>query len=161
MADAFEPYEDMDVHDEFIDEELFSEFIARMPQVCVDLILETDDGILIAKRDIEPAVWFWPGGRLYKGEQLEAAAHRIAREELGIEICIQDQYGPYTHLWKDSSVRSSPSRHTVNPVYHVTPAQREYEICLDEQHSDYRFITEVEPGLHQYVRLYLEDNNLV
>jgi colanic acid biosynthesis protein WcaH len=151
----------MEVHDEFIPEDLFSEFIARMPQICIDLILETDDGILIAKREVDPPVWFWLGDRLYKGERLEEAAHRIAQEELNIEIRIQDQYGPHTHLWENSAVKGSPSRHTVNPDYHITPAEQDYEINLDEQHSECRFLTQMESDLHEYVRLYLEDNDLL
>ena len=161
MTDSFKPYEEMDVHDEFVDEDLFSEFISKMPQVCVDLVLETDEGILLAKRTNDPAVWFWPGSRLYKGEQFEEAAHRIAQEELGIEIRIQDQYGPYAHFWEESAVKGAPSRHTVNPVFHVTPASDNYEITLDEQHSDYRFVAGVESDLHEYVRLYIEDNDLL
>lgn len=156
-----EPYDEMEIHDELIPEELFSEFISRMPQICVELVVETDDGILLTKRDIEPQVWFWPGSRLCKGEQLRDAAHRIAREELGIAIDIRDQFGPYTHFWEHSPVSGSPSRHTVNSVYHVTPANETYEITLDEQHSGYRFLTEIEPDLHEYVQLYLRDNNLL
>ncbi|ELZ47212.1 ADP-ribose pyrophosphatase, partial [Halorubrum coriense DSM 10284] len=57
----------MDVHDERVPEKLFSQFVERMPQACVELIVESTEGILVAKRDIEPSVWFWPGGRLYKG----------------------------------------------------------------------------------------------
>lgn len=161
MTESFDPYDDMPVHDEYLSEDVFSDFLAQMPQVCVELILETADGILLAKRDIDPPVWFWPGSRLYKGERLEDAAHRVGREELGIEIQIQDRYGPYAHFWENSSVQHSPSRHTVNLVYHATPANEHYEIELDEQHSAYRFLTAVESDVHEYVRLYLEDNDLL
>lgn len=161
MSDAFEPYDAMAIDDEWVPEELFSEFIARMPQICVDLIVETEEGILLAKRDIHPPVWFWPGSRLYKGERLREAAHRIADEELGIEVDIVDQYGPYAHFWADRSVQGSPSRHTVNPVFHVEPADEDYEITLDEQHSEYRYLTELESDLHEYVRRYIEDNDLL
>lgn len=161
MSDTVKPYEEMNVYDDFIAEDMFSDFIARMPQICVELVVETDDGILLAKRDIAPRVWFWPGSRLYKGERLRDAAHRIAQEELGIEVCIRDQFGPYAHFWENSTVKGSPSRHTVNSVYHVTPANNDYEITLDDQHSAYRFVTEIEPDLHEYVRLYLRDNNLL
>jgi colanic acid biosynthesis protein WcaH len=92
---------------------------------------------------------------------LTQAAHRIAGEELGIDINIVDQYGPYAHFWENSSIEGSPSRHTVNPVFHVIPTGDEYNIELDEQHSEYRFITETDPHLHEYVRLYLEDNSLL
>ena len=151
----------MDVHDAHIPEELFSQFTARMPQVCVELIVESKEGILVAKRDIEPSVWFWPGGRLYKGEELDDAAHRIADEELGIEVRITDRYGPYAHLWEESATEGSPSRHTVNTVFHVEPVREEYDITLDDQHTDYRFLTAVEDDLHEYVRLYLTDNDLL
>jgi colanic acid biosynthesis protein WcaH len=132
-----------------------------MPQVCVDVMLETDAGFLIAKRDIEPRLWFWPGSRLYKGERLEDAAHRVAREELGIDVEIVDQYGPYAHFWAESTAAGSPSRHTVNPVFHVVPAAEDVAIELDDQHSDYRYVSELEPDLHEYVELYLADNELV
>jgi len=80
---------------------------------------------------------------------------------LSIDITIRDQYGPYAHFWEGSAVDGSPSRHTVNPVFHVTPANDDYDVELDEQHTDYRFVTQLEPDLHQYVRLYLQDNDLL
>lgn len=161
MSDASDPYREMAIHDEHIPEELFSAFVARLPQVCVELILETSEGILLAKRAAAPRVWFWPGGRLYKGERLDDAAHRIARAELGIDVHLRDRYGPYAHFWAASAVEGSPSRHTVNIVYHVTPAADDVEITLDEQHTAYRFLTELEPGLHPYVRRYLDDHELL
>jgi len=161
MPDSFEPYDDMPVHDDHVPQDLFAEFIERMPQVCVEIILETREGYLLAKRDITPPGWFWPGSRLYKGEKLTDAAHRIAAEELGIKVTIQDRYGPYAHFWQTSSIEGSPSRHTVNTVLHVTPARDEYEIHLDDQHTDYRFVTALEPDMHPYVRQYLESNDLV
>jgi len=161
MPDSFAPYDDMPVHGDYIPEDIFAEFIKHMPQVCVEIILETQQGYLLAKRDITPPVWFWPGSRLYKGETLPDAAHRIAAEELGIEITIEDQYGPYAHFWEESSIEGSPSRHTVTPVFHVTPTNDAYDIQLNDQHTDYRFITELEPDMHPYVRQYLTDNNLV
>lgn len=161
MPDSTAPYREMPVHDEFVPEDLFSEFMTRMPQVCVDLLFETDEGILLTKRTAYPRVWFWPGSRLYKGERLEAAAHRIAREELGVEVRILNQYGPYEHFWHNSGVEGSPSRHTVTPAFHVEPANDEFDITLDDQHDEYRFITELEDGLHEYVTQYLEDTNLL
>lgn len=156
-----EPFTEMEVHDDYIPERLFTDFISRMPQVCVELIVDTDRGILLAKRNQHPEVWFWPGGRVYKGETLVNAAYRVAETELGISIVIQDQYGPYEHFWEHSGIEESPSRHTVNSVFHVTPQNESYEITLDDQHADYRFITEITPDLHDYVQLYLRDNNLL
>ena len=148
---------------QWIPEELFAEFVATMPQVCVELFLEHDGGVLLAKRANEPASgeWFWPGGRLYKGERLEAAVHRVAAEELGVEIEIVGQPGVYEHFWEMSAVSGSPSRHTVNVVYRARFAEADWQIDLDDQHDDFRFIDELEPELHEYVQQYLEDSDVV
>jgi colanic acid biosynthesis protein WcaH len=151
----------MDVHDAHIPEDLFGEFTARMPQVCVEVVLETAEGVLVAKRENDPQVWFWPGGRLYKGERLDAAARRIADEELGIAVDLRERLGVYEHFWEEEDLDGSSTRHTVNVVFLARPETDGYEIELDEQHSAYRFLTEVEPGLHEYVRRYLRENDLV
>jgi colanic acid biosynthesis protein WcaH len=153
----------MEIHDEYVPEDLFAEFTARMPQVCVEVVLDTEAGILLAKRTNKPAKgeWFWPGGRLYKGEKLESAAHRVAREELGIDVAIEERLGVYAHFWETSAVAGEASRHTVNVVFRVTPGEPEFEIVLDEQHEAYRFLSERGSELHEYVQRYIDDNGLL
>ena len=148
---------------EWLPEDRYAEFVAAMPQVCVEVFLETDRGVLVAKRANEPArgEWFWPGGRLYKGERLEEAAHRVAAEELGIEVELVGRLGVYEHFWETSAEPGSPSRHTVNVVFRAVPAADEPEIELDDQHAAYRFVDEIEPELHEYVRRYLADSGTV
>lgn len=74
----------MKIHDEHVSADLFSEFVAHMPQVCVEVVVERDGGVLLAKRANEPAQeeWFWPGGRLLKGEKLDDAVNRIVRKTM-------------------------------------------------------------------------------
>jgi colanic acid biosynthesis protein WcaH len=151
------------VHDEHIPDDLFAEFTAQMPECCVEVVFQHEDSVLLARRTNKPVrnEWFWPGGRLYKGEELTAAAKRIAREELGVSVEVQEQLGVYSHFWETSAVKDGQSRHTVNIPFRVTPVANDIEITLDDQHDDYRFITEPEPDLHKYVRLYLVDNDLL
>jgi colanic acid biosynthesis protein WcaH len=153
----------MDVHDEYVPDELFAEFTARMPEVCVEVLLDTAKGVLLAKRTNRPArgEWFWPGGRLYKGERLESAARRIAREELGLEVTVEERLGVYAHFWEGSAVAGNASRHTVNVTFRVKPADPEFSVELDGQHEAYRFLSEPESGLHEYVERYIEDNDLL
>jgi colanic acid biosynthesis protein WcaH len=153
----------MDVHDEHIPDDLFAEFTARMPECCVEVVLQHEGGVLLARRTNEPVKdeWFWPGGRLYKGEALTGAAERIAHEELGLEVEVHEHLGVYSHFWERSAVQGRKSRHTVNIPFRVTPMTEDFEITLDDQHDDYRFITNVEPDLHEYVRQYLIDNDLL
>lgn len=149
----------MEVHDEWIPVEEFSAFIEAMPQVCVELFVEYDDGVLLTKRTNEPAKgeWFWPGGRLFKGERPEAAARRIAADELGIDININELLGVYNQFWETSDLPGSPSRHTVNFVYRAHSSAGVVDIELDEQHEDWCIIRSPDPTLHDYVRQYLED----
>lgn len=151
----------MDVHSTHIPSEEFARFIAQMPQVCVEVVLRTPKGVLLGKRTNEPArgEWFWPGGRLYKGEKLEEAAHRIAAEELGVEIEIVNRLGVHSHFWERSSLPGAPSRHTVNVVFLVEPANGR-SIELNDEHSTSRFVEGIEDDFHEYVRLYFDEYDL-
>lgn len=151
----------MDVHDEYIPEDQFESFTARLPECCVEVVLEVDGAVLVAKRANEPAKgeWFWPGGRLRKGEILDKAAHRVANEELDIDVTLVRQLGVYSHFWETSAVGAGPSRHTVNVVFHARPVGPSPSITLDDQHEDYRFLSSIESDLHTYVQTYLEDGD--
>lgn len=153
----------MDVDDEYIPEDVFADCLGRMPQPCVDLVVEMDGGILLAKRTNDPASgeWFWPGGRLYRGEPLPDAVFRVADEELGIDVEIVEQLGTHSHFWETSSIEGLDARHTVPVVYHVRPVQSDPEIRLDEQHSEYTILSEHDPSLHEYVHLYLAEYDLL
>ena len=56
----------------------------------MDIIIKTPQGVALTLRDIEPYKDFWhiPGGTVYYGETIEAAAQRVAREELGVEVAV-------------------------------------------------------------------------
>lgn len=152
----------MQVHDEYIEDETFSEFVRHMPQCCVEIVVQTDDGVLLAKRTNQPVKdeWFWPGSRLHKGESLKQAAHRIADEELGLDIEILDELGVTEHRWETSAEAGGPSRHTVNIVFLVEPASQPYTIELDDQHTDTKFVTSVDESYQEYVQHYLQKFDL-
>lgn len=153
----------MEIHREYLPEEQYTEFLANMPEICVEVVLQHREAVLLARREIEPAKgeWFWPGSRLYKGERTRQAAHRVAREELGIEIELTDLFGVYSHFWDRSAQSPDVSRHTVNVVYRARPVEDEHRIKLDGQHDEYRWLDELEPDLHEYVRTYVEDGDLL
>ena len=147
----------MDLQDEFIPEETFATCLNNVPQPCVDLVVEYDGGILLTRRQKEPAKgeWFWPGSRLYKGERLDDAAVRVASEELGLDAVTVDRLGVSEHFWDVSSVAGVDTRHTVPVVYRVTPDAGQ-SITLNEQHDDYRVVTAPPEGANRYVREYFE-----
>lgn len=149
----------MQVHDDPIPAETFATIQRHVPEACVELFVEHDGGVLLAKRTKEPArgEWFWPGNRLYKGEALDDAARRVARAELGLEVELTGRLGVYSHCWETSSVPGVDTRHTVNVVFRARPASDDFDVALDDQHEAYRFVGAIEPDLHRYVRDYLVD----
>jgi len=152
----------MDVRDDWIPEDVFAACLERLPQVCVEVVLTHDGGVLLARRTNPPAAgeWFWPGSRLYKGERLEPAARRVAREELGVAVAVERRLGVQEHFWETASPAGAGSRHTVNVVYEVSQTGA-LDVSLDDQHDDWRLVREPEQGLHEYVTRYLAEYDLL
>lgn len=149
----------METHDEQITEELFAEFLSRLPQVSVELFLETERGVLLVRRVNEPAKdkWFWPGTRLYKGERFEEAVRRLAKEELDISVNVKNNLGTYEHFWKTGVFEEVDNTHTVNVVFRAEPAEPISEVNLDSQHDEIKFVTDPSPQFHEHVNKYLCD----
>ncbi|MEF8775282.1 MAG: NUDIX domain-containing protein [Haloarculaceae archaeon] len=142
---------------DWIPETAFATCLRNAPQVCVDLVVAHDGGVLLARRRNEPAAgeWFWPGGRLRKGERFREAARRIASDELGLAVTVDEQLGASEHFWDTTSVSGVESRHTVPVVYRIEP-RADLDVTLDDQHDDWRLLRTRESGLHQYVQAYLD-----
>ncbi|MDS0282305.1 NUDIX domain-containing protein [Haloarcula onubensis] len=152
----------MRVQDEFVPPETFATCLNHAPQPCVDLVVEYDGGILLTRRQKEPAngEWFWPGSRLLRGERLDDAAVRVARDELGLDPVTVERLGVSEHFWEASAVDGVEDRHTVPVIYRVRP-EGEQAITLDHQHDDYRVVTAPPEGANRYVTEYFERFDLV
>ncbi|MDD2732957.1 MAG: NUDIX hydrolase [Desulfuromonadaceae bacterium] len=81
------------------------------PVPAVDIIIETDYGIVLIERRNEPFGWALPGGFVDYGESLEAAAFREAREETSLEISDLRLLGCYSDPGRDKRM------HTISTVY--------------------------------------------
>ncbi|VEU37370.1 unnamed protein product [Pseudo-nitzschia multistriata] len=82
----------------FLPEELYGNLVRDCIVFCVDIVLvRTSEGgkkeCLLVKRSSEPVkgAWWWPGGRMLKGETFFDAAERKARQETGLSdvTCVQ------------------------------------------------------------------------
>lgn len=69
------------------------------PKVAVGAICRSGEGIVMLRRGIEPALgkWVFPGGYVDRGETLETAARREAREEVHAEIRLTRLLNVYSY----------------------------------------------------------------
>jgi GDP-mannose mannosyl hydrolase len=134
---------------EWLAAEDFAAIIRLTPLVSLDLIVRTPDGrVLVVRRKHEPAkgALFVPGSRVTKNESLAAAFQRIAREELGLELFIQDArlLGVFEHMYPTNRLeRAGFGTHYVVLGYEVTLPQMPATLPHD-QHGEYFWMTATE-----------------
>jgi ADP-ribose pyrophosphatase YjhB (NUDIX family) len=69
------------------------------PKLAVAVLIARDGTILLGKRGPgtrEPGKWSFPAGFVERGERVEAAAAREAREETGLEVTIGELIGLFS-----------------------------------------------------------------
>jgi 8-oxo-dGTP diphosphatase len=85
------------------------------PKLAVAVLIARDGRILLGKRGPgarEPGKWSFPAGFVERGETVERAAAREAREETGLDVVVGDLVGLY----------SSDGETVVLAVYEATSA---------------------------------------
>ncbi|MFB6143136.1 MAG: GDP-mannose mannosyl hydrolase [Halorientalis sp.] len=135
--------------------------VRSVPIVSVDLVVETDGGVVLGERTNEPAKgeWFVPGGRVHKGERLADAVQRVARAELGTGVTVRERLGVYEHLYDTAALDGVDGKHYVPVGYHVRPDGTVR--AADDQHAALEtFETPVTRDLHPYTAAYLRDAGL-
>lgn len=113
----------------YIEPILFEKICQSIPILCVDGIVTLDRKILLLKRKNEPAKgeWWVPGGRVKKNETLDEAIVRKIKDETGLEVKIDKQFGLFETIFDD--------KHTVNICYILTTDNQ--NVLIDEEHEDY------------------------
>lgn len=86
----------------------------RNPVPTVDVIIETEGGIVLIKRGNPPPGWALPGGFVEYGESLESAALRESFEETGLRVKLVEQLHTYSNPSRD------PRMHTISTVFIAT-----------------------------------------
>ena len=125
----------------------FKSIIRWAPIGSIDLIfLNRANEVLLGFRSNRPArnTWFVPGGRIFKGERIEGAMVRIARNETGIEIrpAQADFVGVFEHFYTNSVFSASRSL----PTHYVVIAfkvrfKRDPKLHPDGQHRELRWFS--------------------
>lgn len=122
-----------------------------MPIACVDVVIVKDGAVLLGLRNNQPAkgVYWFPGGRVNKGETLLQAAKRKAEEETGLSIKIVKQLGVDETLFKDGPF-GLPT-HTINVVFLATCKNTD-NLKPDYQNSDLLWFTKLPKNSPSYIK---------
>jgi len=85
----------------------------KKPSLTVDVIIKTENGIVLVKRKNKPfrGKWALPGGFVEYAERVEEAAKREAEEETGLKVKLQKLVGVYSDPKRD------PRGHTITVCY--------------------------------------------
>jgi 8-oxo-dGTP pyrophosphatase MutT (NUDIX family) len=76
--------------------------LTRPVTVGVRLLLIQEGKVLLVKHTYQPE-WYLPGGKVERGETLEDAARREAREEVGATLGPLRLFGVYTNFYEGRS----------------------------------------------------------
>ncbi|MFC7233960.1 NUDIX domain-containing protein [Halosegnis marinus] len=135
--------------------------VANVPIVSVDLLVTTDDGLLLGKRTNEPArgYYFPPGGRVEKFETRTEAVHRIADEELGLDVEIIESLGSFEHIYDTADVSGVNGKHYLANGFVV--AATGGRLQPDDQHENLRAFVDPPTPLHHYLRTYLDASEIL
>jgi ADP-ribose pyrophosphatase YjhB (NUDIX family) len=73
----------------------YEEIFAKVPRLTVEVVIVSSDGVLLARRQAGPCqgLWHIPGGTVRFGEPLNTAVHRVAEQELAIEVIVDSLLG--------------------------------------------------------------------
>lgn len=117
---------------------LYRKISARIPILCVDLLIESGGKTLLVRRKKHPlkGQWWVVGGRVFLGEDPKDAAVRKAREEVGLEILEPEFYGYYSDIYPRSAFERTEYQ-TVSLVFKCFP--KTLAVTLDSQSSEYKW----------------------
>lgn len=117
---------------------VFFDIYSKVPRLCVDLVIKSNEGILLAKRSIEPCNGFWhlPGGMIFKKEKIADAILRVAKEETGLVVKPKKLLG---HIEFLNEVRSNTDIrfHSVSIAMEVKPMSNDFS--PDENASELKY----------------------
>jgi GDP-mannose mannosyl hydrolase len=140
---------------------IFKTIVTHTPLVSIDLIVRDRQGrILLGLRRNRPAqgYWFVPGGRINKGESLDAAFRRLTLDELGLELIREKAVfrGVFEHFYPDCFAGEGTATHYVVLAHDLQVDG--HDALPPEQHTAFHwFLPEellADEQVHENVKVY-------
>ena len=104
---------------------------------------------MFLRRQNSPAKgqWWFPGGRIRKGETLEEALYREVKEETGLQVIKSELVNVYSRIFD--------GRHDISIAYHCNC--KGDKIVLNNEHSEYRYFKSLPKPIHPYLIQVIQD----
>lgn len=121
----------------------------------MEAMIMKDGKILLLRRNNPPVQgqWWFPGGRLRKGESFEAALRREVKEETGLAIKPVKFIGVYNRVF--------PERHDVTLAFLCKIENKSTVVMLNDEHSEYQFFKELPSPLNPFIMEVIQDSKKV
>jgi len=134
---------------DYIPTEQYNQIVELIPIASVEAVIQIDGALLFLKRNNQPAKgeWWFPGGRIKKGESIQNALIREIKEETGLTITQYKLINVYSRVF--------PQRHDITIAY-LCKAEKQ-KIVLDNEHSEYKLFNNPPEGLHFYIIQTIKD----
>lgn len=136
--------------------EIFEKILQYAVIPTFDLVIEYGDkGIIIVKRKIAPYKnqWSLPGLRMLKGETIDEALKRIAKQELGLKIDPGKKIflGQYVGKFK-----TEHNRQDLSTGYYIKVSDNQKIMINQEHFSDYRITKTIPLNIGGMYKFYLK-----
>lgn len=143
----------------------FQYIVHRTPLVAIDLIVHDGAGrMLLGHRRNPPAQghWFVPGGRIRKGETLDAAFTRLTADELGIALDRGEARfaGVYDHFYEDDFTGATEAGTHYIVLAYLLQLEPDQLSLPPDQHDGYRWAdaasARTNASIHENSRVYFD-----
>jgi ADP-ribose pyrophosphatase YjhB (NUDIX family) len=127
---------------------LYNKIVDYLPIVSVEAIITNEDSLLFLKRNNPPAkgLWWFPGGRIRKGENFEEALCREVKEETGLEVVESKFINVYSRVFNE--------RHDITIAY---LCKCKGNTVLNDEHSEYKYFKQPPKTVHPYLTQVITD----
>ena len=123
-----------------IPSKIYNQIVRFLPIASVEAVISKDGSLLFLKRNNCPVKgeWWFPGGRIRRGETFEEALHREVKEETGLDIVASKFLNVYSRIFEE--------RHDITIVYLCNC--KGDNVILNSEHSEYRYFKHPPPSIH-------------
>ena len=122
---------------------LYELIVDVLPISSVEAVILKDDKLLFLRRKNNPVKgqWWFPGGRIRKGETLAEALYREVKEETGLEVIKSELVNVYSRIFDE--------RHDITIAY-ICKCKPD-KITLNNEHSEYKYYKKLPKNINPYL----------